>query len=59
MDTVSDRGPQSAADVPTQAKQRWVEPRIADLPRLTELTLQTGNPIVGGGGTSGGGSTVF
>ena len=38
-------------------KRRWVAPEISDLPRLTDLTLQTGSPIGGGGDT--GGSSVF
>jgi len=37
-------------------KAPWAPPSIAELPRLTELTLQSGNPIGGGGS---GGSTVF
>lgn len=37
----------------------WVSPRIEELPPLTELTLQTGSPIDGGGDTGGGGSVVF
>jgi hypothetical protein len=35
----------------------WVSPSIQLLPRLSELTLQSGG-IPGGGGTGGGGSTV-
>ena len=35
----------------------WIVPRVTDLPKLTELTLQTGSPIGGGGDT--GGSTVI
>jgi hypothetical protein len=35
-----------------------VSPIVADLPRLTDLTLSTGDAIPGGGGTGGGGSTV-
>lgn len=38
-------------------KQNWKTPRVTDLPRLTEITLQSGG-IPGGGGTGGGGSTV-
>jgi hypothetical protein len=37
----------------------WTPPSVAPLPRLTELTLQTGGGIPGGGGTGGGGSTVI
>ena len=33
---------------PEEAKQAWIAPEIEALPRLTELTLQTGNPIPGG-----------
>lgn len=39
-------------------RKEWTRPEIEDLPRLTDLTLQTGNPIVGGGNTGTGG-TVF
>ncbi|MDB4948492.1 MAG: hypothetical protein JWM27_1141 [Gemmatimonadetes bacterium] len=35
----------------------WTAPLVTELPRLTDLTLQTGPGIPGGGGT--GGSTVF
>ena len=37
----------------------WQPPELIELPRLTELTLQTGGPVGGGGNTGGGGSTVF
>lgn len=37
----------------------WTPPALEELPPLTDLTLQTGDPISGGGGTGGGGSTVF
>jgi len=37
----------------------WVSPVVSSLPRLSELTLQSGSPIPGGGGTGGGGSTVI
>jgi hypothetical protein len=40
-------------------RRPWTAPRVAELPRLTELTLQTGDFIPGTGGTGGGGSTVF
>jgi hypothetical protein len=44
---------------PAFSRKRWVPPEVTDLPRLTELTLQTGSPIVGGGSTGSGGSSVF
>lgn len=40
-------------------RRRWIEPAVEELPRLTDLTLQTGDPIGGRGGTGGGGSVVF
>ncbi len=42
---------------PVPSKTTWVTPRITELPRLNEITLQSGG-IPGGGGTGGGGSTV-
>ena len=42
----------------TRERKPWVEPRVEDLPKLTDLTLLTGSPI-GGGGNTGTGSTVF
>ena len=39
------------------ALRQWISPSIQTLPRLTDLTLQSGT-IPGGGGTGGGGSTV-
>lgn len=39
------------------SRKKWIEPRITELPRLNQLTLQSGG-IPGGGGTGGGGSTV-
>ena len=41
-----------------QHKKTWVKPELTELPRLTDLTLQTGGPI-GGIGDPGSGSTVF
>ena len=52
---LQDPAPESRAP----AKRPWVVPEVKDLPRLTDLTLQTGSPITGGGDTDGGGSTVF
>ena len=45
------------ASQPVKNKKSWKKPAVTELPRLTDLTLQTGGPIDGGGGT--GGSTVF
>ncbi|HEU0052154.1 MAG TPA: hypothetical protein VFQ39_03210 [Longimicrobium sp.] len=44
---------------PEARKRAWTAPALTPLPRLTELTLQTGGGIPGGGGTGGGGSTVI
>ena len=41
----------------TRARRPWVSPAVANLPRLTDLTLTTGTPIPGSGNT-GTGSTV-
>jgi hypothetical protein len=49
----------SAPRAPRPSRRAWVRPEVADLPRLTELTLQTGPGIPGGGGPGGGGSTVI
>ena len=43
---------------PHASRRGWVRPQVAELPRLTELTLSTGPGIPGNGGTGGGGSTV-
>ena len=40
------------------ARSPWIVPTVTDLPKLTQLTLQTGAPI-DGGGTPGSGSTVI
>lgn len=40
------------------SKRKWVTPAVTELPRLTDLTLQTGVPIPGFG-DPGSGSTVF
>lgn len=45
-------------DSPDKApRQSWVAPALNELPRLTDLTLQSFIP--GGGIPGGGGSTVF
>ena len=50
----------SRTSSPSKALRRrpWTSPVVTDLPRLTDLTLTTGTPIPGGGGTGGAGSTV-
>jgi hypothetical protein len=42
----------------TPNSSKW-PPTIAELPRLSELTLQSTAPIPGGGGVGGGGTTVI
>jgi hypothetical protein len=59
MDSPSVPNPGRSSDSLPTEKKSWTKPQIADLPRLTDLTLQTGSPIVGGGGTGSGGSSVF
>lgn len=44
-------------DSNTTDKRPWTAPAVLELPRLTELTLQSFIP--GGGVPGGGGSTVF
>jgi hypothetical protein len=45
---------------PTVPPRRpWVAPRVEELPRLTELTLQTAGGIPGECEPGGGGSTCF
>lgn len=45
-------------DASKRSRQQWTVPAVKLLPRLNELTLQSG-AIPGGGGTGGGGSTVI
>lgn len=63
-------GTMSKEDIPSKERSRpvdrhgeprlpWHPPEIEELPPLTDLTLQTGDPVSGGGDTGGGGSTVF
>jgi hypothetical protein len=47
-----------AARPDSKPKRPWVRPELTELPRLTDLTLQTGSPIPGFG-DPGSGSTVF
>ena len=52
--------PRGGESVEPRARTPWIRPEVTELPPLTELTLQTGDPIGGGGGTGGGtGSSVF
>jgi hypothetical protein len=44
-------------DTSVDLKKPWVDPEVQELPRLTDLTLQSGDPI--GGGFTPGGGTVF
>jgi hypothetical protein len=53
---VQSNRPQSPSQV-VRGRRPWVAPVVADLPRLTDLTLTTGGPIPGMGDT-GSGSTV-
>lgn len=41
----------------SSSRRPWAPPEVHELPRLTELTLQTGDAVGGSGGS--GGSTVF
>ena len=45
------------APPPERARGSWVAPEVRELPRLTELTLQTGIPAAGS--TESGGATVI
>ncbi len=55
-----DRGEAPQPAPPDARRKRpWVPPEVTELPRLTDLTLQTGSPIGGIGDPGGGGSTVF
>ena len=57
---VRDSSPRPAGSIdpgPLEKKNHWIPPKLTELPRLNEITLQSGG-IPGGGGTGGGGSTV-
>ena len=54
---MNDQSPASQPSGTAQPRRPWSAPRVQDLPRLTELTLVTGDGIPGGGNT--GGSTVI
>lgn len=45
--------------MPAAGRKAWVAPRVETLPRLTNLTLVTGDPISGGGDVNSAGSSVF
>jgi hypothetical protein len=49
----------AGAPIRPDARRPWVSPTLEELPPLTDLTLQTGPGIPGGGGIGGGGSTVI
>ena len=51
--------PPRVAGTATAVRAPWIVPSVTDLPKLTELTLQTGSFIPGDGDTGGGGSTVI
>ncbi|HET6229163.1 MAG TPA: hypothetical protein VFE05_03730 [Longimicrobiaceae bacterium] len=52
--------PNSCSAVPT-GRQVWIAPQVEVLPRLRDLTLQSGGGIPGGdlAPNDGGGGTVF
>ena len=50
------RAPEQAS---SPGRRPWIVPAVQELPRLTELTLQSGGAIKGKCRTSGGGSTCF
>jgi hypothetical protein len=54
---MADALPETPQALVVPARKRWTLPTLAELPKLTALTLVSA--IGGGGGTSGGGSTVF
>jgi len=55
------REPMMVNESPSQigVRKAWQAPALEKLPKLTELTLQSGSSIDGWGSTSSGGSTVF
>jgi hypothetical protein len=56
----ADRNPSPSAERSLASPRRpWQPPYVTELPRLTELTLVTGDFIPGGGNSGGGGSTVI
>lgn len=57
-DTVAKPAQPSSSGLPP-ARRPWSPPRLEPLPRLTDLTLQSGLGVPGSGYPGGGGSTVF
>lgn len=58
MEPINHESPRPRTTAPSDAGRRaWTPPSVEDLPKLTDLTLLTGSPIPGTGGT--GGTTVF
>jgi len=49
--------PSGSTESAPKKRKKWMSPQLFELPRLNEITLQSGG-IPGGGGTGGGGSTV-
>lgn len=49
----------SPVQKPAAGRKAWVAPRVETLPRLTNLTLVTGDPIDGTGDVNSPGSSVF
>ena len=51
--------PRPAVPPPARPRRPWTVPRVEELPRMTDLTLQSGAEIPGDCGTGGSGSTCF
>jgi len=54
---IDDRVERHDEGIRVHTRRPWTRPTVQDLPKLTDLTLLTGSPIPGTGGT--GGSSVF
>jgi hypothetical protein len=58
MKPINEQSPMPGNESPWEsARKQWTAPTLEHLPKLTDLTLLTGSPIPGTGGT--GGTTVF
>lgn len=55
---IRDASPIRSTSPRATQRSAWVAPEVRDLPRLTDLTLQTGGGVPGEGSTGGGGGTV-